>query len=289
MKKLWIGVVLIMAFVFSNGMSGEAAAADVRATWLWNPWEIVHDGAGTLAFLESKNINKVYVQIDREIPASFYQRFIEKASMQGMQIYALDGAPNWVSKKGYTNQDQLMSWIQTYQAASHSIQKFSGIHLDVEPYLYSGWSANQKATILSYQKLLKKAKASADRLSLPLEADVPFWFDEISYKNMLGTGILAEWVVANTNSITIMAYRDTAPLIIELVKNEVGYAAKYGKTAVVGVETASTDEGDAITFFEEGEAYMNGQLAEVQAYYANTPGYGGIAVHYVDSWKAMAP
>ncbi|MDN7245398.1 amidase [Planococcus shenhongbingii] len=289
MKKVLVGVALLVMLVFSNGTPGEAAAAEVRATWLWNPWDLISDETGTLAFLESKNVNKVYVQIDRDIPKAVYQSFIEKASAQGMAIYALDGAPSWVAKKGFTNQDQLMAWIKNYQAGASAAQKFSGIHLDVEPYLYSGWSTNQRATILAYQDLMKKANASATSLALPLEADLPFWFDEISYKNIHGSGILAEWMIANTSSVTLMAYRDAAPLIIDVVKNEVNFAAKYGKTIVVGVETAPTDEGDTISFYEEGEMYMNGQLAEVQANYANVPGYGGIAIHYVDSWKTMAP
>ncbi|QKX50242.1 amidase [Planococcus glaciei] len=288
MKKCWIGAVLLMMIVFSNGLS-EKAATEIRATWLWNPWELVSDEAGTLAFLENKNVNKVYVQVDRDIPVKVYRGFIEKASAKGIKVYALDGAPGWVAKKGYSSQDQLMAWLKTYQSGSSALQKFTGIHLDVEPYLYSGWSTNQKATILAYQNLLVKAKASANSLALPLEADMPFWFDEVSYNNTLGRGLLAEWVIANTSSVTIMAYRDTAPFIIDLVKNEVNFAAKYGKSTVVGVETAPTDEGDAISFFEEGEAYMNSQLAEVQAHYAGIPGYGGIAIHYVDSWKTMAP
>lgn len=277
-----------MIMVFSNGLSGEAPT-EVRATWLWNPWKLVSDEAGTLAFLENKNVNKVYVQVDRAIPVDAYSEFIEKASAKGIKVYALDGAPEWVGKKGYTSQDQMMAWLKTYQAGSRALQKFTGIHLDVEPYLYSSWSTNQKATILAYQNLLVKAKASADSLALPLEMDMPFWFDEVSYNNTLGRGLLAEWVIANTSSVTIMAYRNTAPSIIDLVKNEVNFAAKYGKSTVVGVETAPTDEGDAISFFEESEAYMNSQLAEVQAHYAGSEGYGGIAIHYVDSWKTMAP
>lgn len=288
MKKVWIGVVLLIMVAFSNGLFGKGST-EVGATWLWNPWDIVSDEAGALAFLESKNVNKVYVQIDPEISLGVYRGFLEKASAQDLAVYGLEGAPDWAAEKGDASQDQLMAWLKTYQTGSSELQKFAGIHLDVEPYLYSGWSTNQEATILAYQNLLVKAQADARSLNLPLEADMPFWFDEVPYHNALGKGLLAEWVIANTSSVTIMAYRDTAPLIIELVKNEVDFAAKYGKSAVVGIETAPTDEGDALTFFEEGEAYMNGQLAEVQAHYKDTPGYGGIAVHNFASWKTMAP
>jgi len=287
MKKLMMAGVWLLFMLTQNGV--EAQAAETKATWLWNPWMIHNDEAGTLAFLESKNVNKVYVQIDADIPASTYQRFIEKAGAAGMAIYALDGAPDWVAPKGYTKQDQLMSWLAHYQRGSVPAQRFSGVHLDVEPYLYSGWNTNHAATVKAYQALLTKAKSSTAALNLPIEADLPFWFDEISYKNTYGKGVLAEWVIANTHSVTLMAYRDSAAMITDLVKNEIAYGEKHGKPVVVGVETGQTDEGDFISFYEEGEAFMKVELAKVSDAYTGAKGFGGIAVHHVDSWKTMAP
>lgn len=57
----------------------------------------------------------------------------------------------------------------------------------------------------------------------------------------------------------------------------------YGKRIVVGVETGVTDEGSIITFAEEGEAFMNQQLAEVAAHYAGNPAYKGNVIHHVVS------
>lgn len=289
MKKLMMAGVLLLFMLTQNGFNAQAAEVDVKATWLWNPWMIYSDEAGTLAFLESKDVNKVYVQIDAEIPAGVYESFIEKAGALGIAIYALDGAPDWVAPKGFTKQDRLMSWLSSYQKGAAPAQKFAGVHLDVEPYLYSGWNTNRATTVKAYQTLLTKAKSSTAALNLPLEADLPFWFDEISYSNTYGKGILAEWVIANTQSVTLMAYRDSAVLINELVKNEIAYGEKYGKKVVVGVETGQTDEGDAITFYEEGEAFMNNELAAVSQHYSAAKGFGGIAIHHVDSWKTMAP
>ncbi|ANU21904.1 amidase [Planococcus donghaensis] len=289
MKKLLMAGVLLLFMLTQTGVNAHAMELDVKATWLWNPWMIYSDEAGTLAFLESKEVNKVYVQIDEDIPLAVYQSFIEKAGASGMTIYALDGANDWVAPKGFTKQDRLMNWLSAYQQKALPAQKFAGVHLDVEPYLYSGWNTNRATTIKSYQSLLSKAATSTAAMNLPLEADLPFWFDEIAYKNTYGKGVLAEWVIANTNSVTLMAYRDSAAMITELVKNEVAYAEKYGKTVVVGVETGQTDEGNNISFFEEGETFMNGELAKVSAYYSTAAGFGGVAIHHVDSWKTMKP
>ncbi|MBU0904432.1 MAG: hypothetical protein KKF57_04525 [Firmicutes bacterium] len=55
------------------------------------------------------------------------------------------------------------------------------------------------------------------------------------------------------------------------------------------VETGVTDEGSIITFAEEGEAFMNQQLAEVAAHYAENPAYKGNAIHHVGSWMTLQP
>ncbi|WP_421382367.1 amidase [Bacillus salacetis] len=290
MKKSVLALLLfITALLGGANINVDASITQDRATWLWNPWMIVNDEAGTLSFLESKQLNKVYVQIDRDIPIGVYQRFIEKASEKGMQIYALDGAPDWVAPKGYVHQDQLMMWLELYQRSSSIQQRFSGVHLDVEPYLYSGWGTKKGATVKSYQALLLRAKKSTDQLNLPLEADMPFWFDEISYSNIYGKGLLAEWVIKTTDGVTIMAYRDSAALITEFVKKEVNWAGTYAKSVVIGVETGQTSEGDTISFFEEGENYMNQQLDEVKNHYEGIAGFGGTAVHHVGSWMTIKP
>ncbi|RKL67852.1 amidase [Salipaludibacillus neizhouensis] len=289
MKKIVMVVVLIFIIAGSISFNVHALDKQDRATWLWNPWMFANDEDGTVTFLESKNVNKVYVQIDQEMSIPDYQSFIEKASAKGISIYALDGAPDWVAPKGARNQSKMLSWLENYQQESSTAQAFAGVHLDVEPYLYSGWSKNQAKTVTAFQSLLTDAKTRTESLGLPLEVDLPFWFDEITYKNSFGKGILAEWVIANMDSVTIMAYRDSAPMIIDIVKNEVAYAGQHGTALVIGVETGQTREGDRITFYEEGETYMNQQLEMVNNHYANYPGFNGIGIHHVDSWKNIKP
>ncbi|MGD7023016.1 amidase [Rossellomorea vietnamensis] len=290
MKKIiMVMILLLSALAGGTEVKVNASITHDRATWLWDPWMIVNDEEGTLAFLESKRLNKVYLQIDRNISASIYQSFIEKSSAKGMEIYALDGAPEWAAPKGYISQDHLMAWLSGYQEEASPQQEFSGVHLDVEPYLYSGWNSKRAATVKSYQALLLRAKNSTENLNLPLEADMPFWFDEISYNNIYGKGLLAEWVIAGTDGVTIMAYRDSAALITDFVKKEIEWAGRYSKRLIVGVETGETSEGDTISFFEEGEIYMNEQLEIVKGYYENKAGFGGTAVHHVGSWMTIKP
>jgi hypothetical protein len=239
-----------------------------------------------IAYLSGNNANQVYLQINRSIPNTVYKQFISKASAAGIQVHALDGAPNWVSSKGSTYLNSFFTWVKNYQASAAPAEKFAGVHLDVEPYLFSGWTSNYKSTVLSYQNILLSAKTLAAQAELPLGADMPFWFDEHTYNNKLGKGNLAQWVIGTVDSPTIMAYRDTAPAIADIISNEVNMARAAGKTLVIGVETGATSEGDFITFYEEGKSYMEGELSAVQSQYGGNVEF---AIHYLESWMNMKP
>lgn len=285
-------IAFIVAIVSTLGLTMgkvDAMAMQDRATWLWDTTKIVEDESGVLSFLESKHVNKLYLQINRDIASNDYKSFINKATAKGINVYALDGSASWVSTEGYKMQDQLFDWLQTYNGNAAATEQFSGVHLDVEPYLNSGWSSNQAKTIEFYQALLTRAKGDTDRLLLPLEVDMPFWFDEITYKNQFGKGLLADWVIDQVESVSIMAYRDAAIDIIHIVEHEINYAKKVKKSIVIGVETGATDEGNNISFYDDGEAYMNKQLAQVHQHYANKKSYHGFAIHHVDSWMNMQP
>lgn len=289
MKKwVQIGMVAIMFWAGTQAVQVQALQPTVRATWLWDAATLRDAPQETLDFLKQKNINKVYVQIDRSLSTTVYGNFIQAANTSGIQVYALDGAPDWVAPKN-TSLRELTDWLAHFQRHSHPSQQFSGIHLDVEPYLYSGWRTHQAAVVERYQKLLLQAKQSAHSMQLSIEADLPFWFDEVAFTNRYGSGTLAEWAIIHTDSVTLMAYRDSATAITEIVKTEIAFGAQYKKPVVIGVETMKSSEGDHVSFYEEGEAQMNMQLQMVSAFFAPFEGYGGLAIHHVGSWKTLRP
>ncbi len=51
----------------STIIKADNITEDERSTWIWNPWILVDNEINTLEFLETKQINKVYLQIDYEI------------------------------------------------------------------------------------------------------------------------------------------------------------------------------------------------------------------------------
>ncbi|MDZ5474033.1 amidase [Bacillus sp. 31A1R] len=268
------------------------AEANVRAplsTWLWDTAKIQTKGDEILSFLEKQNVKQVYLQVNSQIPVSAYKQFISKASRKYIKVHALDGAPDWVSPNGGQHLKSMFDWLRAYQRQALPQERFSGVHLDVEPYLHSSWNSDYDNSVLAYQKMLSNAKVYSGQLKLPLGADIPFWFDEKMYNNSYGKGDLASWVIRNVHYISIMAYRDQAVGpngIIELVKNEVNLANKLGKAIIIGVETGQSYEAQYVSFYEEGQAYMFNQLQLVQSAYSKVRNVS-FAIHYVDSWMAM--
>ena len=242
-----VGILFFILSYFVQVMvlpEGKAEAVEMEnslATWIWNTRDIETKSNEILQFMEEKQVSDAYLQINRSVTPLSYQSFIERATSKGIRIHALDGSPNWATKKGATYQNNLYNWLESYQANATEYQKFSGVHLDIEPYLHSGWTNNYQNTIaFFYQDRLSDGRARADSLGLSFGVDAPFWFDEQSYKNKYGSGNLAEWIIQHVEVTTLMAYRDRADGgngIVALISNEIALAEKYGKKISIGVET----------------------------------------------------
>ncbi|WP_142393196.1 amidase [Alkalicoccus urumqiensis] len=286
--------IMLMALVVLFAGTGAAGAVEEpmthdRATWFWDTWQIHTEKEAVLDFLESRDVTKIHLQVNRDVPASSYASFIQEAGERGMDVYALDGAPEWAAPKGERHLQVMLTWLTQYQQNHEGAARFAGIHLDVEPYLYEGWRTNQAKTVLAYQQMTLAALTGAEALSLPLEMDLPFWFDEITYKNKLGRGVLAEWVISKADGVTLMSYRDSADVITELIRQELIYGEKHGTPITAGVETMASAEGAYLTFYEEGEAYMNQELEKLHGQNGSSAAFAGHAVHHVGSWRTMKP
>lgn len=294
MNKLlkWMGICLVLAgFMFYPSKDKAAGEGMGKSTWLWNTVEIIENKEEIIGFFKTRGVDEVYLQVNPSVGTKHYHQFIAMASAENIDVYALDGAPNWVTVKGHPSFIAFYDWLEAYQLEASESQRFRGVHLDVEPYLLSGWTTAYGKTVLNYQKMVVEAVGRSRGLQLPLGMDVPFWFDEKSYNNEFGKGNLAQWVIGQTDEVGVMAYRDQAVGpngIIELTKNEMDYALSAGKKVKVGVETSPSAEGDFLTFHEEGEEFMLEELARVCAEYGTYSSYKGIAIHHYGSWKALS-
>ena len=279
-----------------GGLAVEAQADELtpRGVWVWGE-DVVTDPTAQsifLTFTQSKDLTEAYLNAYSLLPnkANQIKDFIVRAKTTGTEVELLAGDPTWALTP---NHPVALGFVQQVITFTESITGGAArpvaVHLDIEPYVLAEWGSSQDAIITQYLDLLNgvKQELAASTAPLTLTVDIPFWFDTITttYKN--ASKPLNQHVQDIVDRIVIMDYRDFAEGsdgIIDHAQNEVNYAQSIPKEVVIGVETNKV-EPEKITFFEEGEATMETELALVKQYYQVSPAFHGFAIHdYAGYW-----
>lgn len=289
--SLFLSLILIMP---ANEAFASQNTSQIRnnqySTWLWDTSQIVKSPDKIINFLSVNNVKVLYLQIDYSLKLDAYRSFINKASTKGISVHALDGSPDWVSDGASIKEKAFFEWLTKFQNSSLDKEKFKGVHLDVEPYLNSIYCSNKNKILENYESLLLNAFSDSKSLGLSLSIDIPFWFDGVEYSNKFGTGYLGEWIINNIKNVVVMAYRDTASGdngIINSVSQELALGKKYNSNIIIAVETQKSDEGNYISFYEEGSSFMYKELDKVYSVYKDNSSFDGFAIHNLASWMNL--
>ncbi|MCW3792295.1 hypothetical protein OM416_11920 [Paenibacillus sp. LS1] len=256
-----------------------------RATWVWDTTQIRSNPHEVLNFATTNKINTIYLQMNRDVKIPDYKSFIRQARAKNIAVDVMDGRSAWGLTESREQIASFLDWIEAYQAEALPNEKFAGIHLDIEPHVHPQWKINQASVITQWQGNVEYIVGRASRMKMPVAADLPFWLD--NYKIPGSTMAVSSWMIRKFDSITIMAYRDTAAAIYSVAKDELAEAALLGKTISIAVETKQSKEGDFITFYEEGSAYMEAQLKLVEKMASAHASFNGFSVHEYTSWKTL--
>lgn len=254
-------------------------------TWIWDTRLIETDTNKIKAFFIEKDLNVVYLQVNNKISFHSYREFIRMMNEINVEVHALDGSPEWglVNEK---EKDQFLHWLIAYQQSSNENEQFTGIHLDIEPYLLDNWVRDQEQIVEQYQAVIVDLAEHAKQMNVIFGIDIPFWFEEIFFDNRFGEGTLAKWLVEQVDETTIMAYRDNPEDIIQIVGSEIDWANELEKKIIIAVETVELPE-HYVTFHENGRKEMEKQLEEVYKLLKGNQSFSGLAIHHYESWKSM--
>lgn len=285
MNNKWSLLIIVMVLMFGIKGFSSSTMIDNGATWIWNPYLLDSKGDEYIAFMQHQGVKKAYVQVDAEVPNEIYRTFFEKAQAAKIAVYALDGGRDWGENSRPVA--AFMQWVEQFQQGAPLL---TGIHIDVEPYLLENWNIDRQRVLTNYFDVLGTLEQFTTTQNLSFEVDMPFWFDTIQYDNPYGKGLVSEWVIDLADQVTLMAYRNQAEGangIIELVNSELAYAQDKGKKVAVGVETLQSYEGPNISFYGMSKDALKSETDQVTATYRQNSAYGGIAVHYLDTWMEM--
>jgi hypothetical protein len=232
--------------------------------WVWK-WD---QNRALISFAQSHGVGRLFVWTwpgFSTSQASRYSDLLNRASAAGIAVDALSGDPSWVNDPG-----QAVAWAREVV----SFHSFAGLHIDVEPYALASWNTDQSGTITNYLSMLSQVKSAAG--SYALEADIPFWFNTIPW----GGSSLDVAVFDTVDAATLMTYRNVAAGsdgIIALGQAEFNDGVALGKRVRLAVET-NPESPAKVTFYNTSVTYMDGQLSQVDAAYAASPFYTGIAI-----------
>lgn len=266
--------------------SNAQAQPKQKATWFWDTPMIKDSAADILSFATANGITTIYLQMNQDVRPEHYKSFIRQATAKNIEVHVLGGSPRWSLESERSRLETFIEWTKDYQASAAPAERFTGLHIDVEPHVLSEWNSNRSSLIKQWQSSISFLVAGARELNLPITADIPFWLHTHNLPDNSMT--MSRWILTKVDAVVIMAYRDQAASIYNLAIPEMTEATELGKKAIIAVETKASNEGAFITFYEEGTTFMNDQLKIVDILAAKNPSYNGFAIHEYRSWKELA-
>ncbi|MYL32477.1 hypothetical protein GLW08_06865 [Pontibacillus yanchengensis] len=312
----FLGLVMLALLLPQQGRAETESGHD-KGMWAWFPNDDIATREAReelIDFSKEKGVNVLYLNIGErggdpylEQHPEQYEAFIKAAHEHDIDVIALDGASEWARAENHYIPINRFRLVRNYNQQVPEQAQFDGIQFDIEPYLLPEWdTADERPKLIhQYLKGLNTLKLEVEGYAKTHDfffmMAMPFWFDGSKYTTTYDgqTKPLSEHVTDTViGGIAIMAYRDFAEGRDSILYhsetemnyiNEVQYARDIGTKAIIGVETQYLEPYEKVSFFEEGESYMDQELEIVDDFYSDNSGYGGQAIHKYQSYRSMKP
>ncbi|WP_110932890.1 hypothetical protein [Paenibacillus bouchesdurhonensis] len=262
----------------------------IRGTYIWEANEVIQNSQEILDFAMEKQLNWLYVRLDLQQPFSSYSSFVKQAAAAGIEVHALGGTPTWALEENLPWMMRLVNYVKNYNRAVEGDERFHGIHVDIEPYVLPEWRTEPQQIITEWTSNLDAFVTELKKDSnLEASMDMAVWLDKYQ---VTGEDIsLSKWMIDRMDHVSLMAFRDSAEGsngIVAVTKEEIAFANELGKPIYISVEIKESHEGNHITFYEEGAAYMEEELAKLHELLKDSS-FKGTLVHAYIYWRNAKP
>ncbi|WP_205600688.1 S-layer homology domain-containing protein [Gracilibacillus sp. YIM 98692] len=266
----------------------QAKEKKYRGTYIWEAETLINEKEKIIQFAKEENINLLYTRLDLTQPFSAYSDFVAEANQAGIEIHAMGGHPSWALKEEEARMLKLVDYVKEYNNTVDKNQQFTGIHLDVEPYVTPSWAENEQEVLSQWMNNIELfVKETKRESNLEASMDLAMWFDDTKTPGHPDTPFY-QWVINQMDHTSIMAFRDQAKGsggIIDMAQNEIDYAESTDKNMIISVEIKESKNNPHISFHEEGAAVMEEQLDIVDEELSSNAAYNGYIVHAYRYWK----
>lgn len=250
--------------------------------WAWNG-DVLSTPTGLDALLgEQKRTgaNQLYVNgypvLGRE---RVLARALGQAAAAGLQPQVLLGSPDWADPgtRGWLER-AIVAPLRTVRAqVPATTAPRLVVHLDVEPHASGPLTPERMRDFLAMLDWFKRELGPG----FALQVDVPAWYQGQSVD---GQDLMAE-VLQRVEGVTLMAYERPVDRVLADVAQTLEQAARLGKQAMVAVEAGPHAAAWGLGSTDGVRAFV----ATLDAALAGRPGYGGCAVHGLETLGPPAP
>lgn len=239
-----------------------------RILWVWNTAELMKDDSARdalIAFCKDNHIDRVLIQLvysiargdNGDLRCDFSDEprltaLIREASKAGVEVYGLDGAPDAMVPRNQGAVLAMVNGLIAYNHRAKESERFSGLHLDNEPYGLPAFQSPRRSELLTQMVELTAHVAAilnAESPLMPLGVDIPFWLDDspgahdefiIEYAGIRKNA--AEYLVDLARDSVLMDYRVEAGGpngVVSHARDLISYADGVHRNVYIGVETTS--------------------------------------------------
>ena len=215
-----------------------------KAIWVWETRKYAQDSTLWQAYLkklQKDGFTDIFLQLlyssDKTIPKNVFGNLVSSCTKQSIKVHALDGNPEMALSKNHSKVLDIIHAVSDYNNAVPPENKFTGIHLDIEPYLLTTDNPLERKKILrNYIVLLRQCSPVTNSSSLEFGVSIPFWFDTQWYRGKS----MAHYIIDIVDYTALMNYRTFAfgpnGALAHSIE-EIEYAQTKNKKVFIGLET----------------------------------------------------
>lgn len=271
----------------SFATSGPGASVFPAGPRRWGSWAWQSNASTALPVLDALLASQkqagatelyfnAYPLLGRE---AFLEAAVGRSVALGLAPQLLLGSPDWADAATRPwLESAIIAPLKALRArVPEATAPRLAVHLDVEPHA-TGPLTPEK--LRGYLDTLDWLGAQLGP-GFALQVDVPVW-----YRGQVvdGKDVLDE-VLARVDGVTLMAYERDLSQVLADVAPALAQAAAQGKEALVAVEVGPQHRQAGLGT----QADVRRFLAQLDQALAGTPGYGGCALHDLDTLKLLPP
>lgn len=302
----------------SSSSRFKVASSKEFGIWVWDsPKKMTTAYASEVIDVAQKNgFNVIYLTIDDYIPISQgggtvkdkdtkdYMKalavFIQTAKQAGIQVDVVGGSKDWSKPenrwKGYALIDFVKLYNNTYPNAP-----IRNLQYDVEPYLLADYDADKASILKEYVAFIDESARRMKNVPAGFSIVIPHFYDKeqnwtpaITYNGVEAhtyTHLLRVLAQKNNTQVLVMAYRnflDGQNGTEKISQEEIEEAGEgnYHTKVIVAQETGDVSPA-YVTFHDYPKVSLYDALSQIQTTFNKDRGFGGTAVHYLDSFMKL--